>query len=86
MGTALDGRGRPVMLQQMGTSLDGRGRPVIAVAFLVEHKLQARGFRGCSAWALWLWHTDSIAPSHTGSSQTRDQTDVPCIARRILNH
>lgn len=70
----------------MGTALDGRGRPVITVAFLVELKLQARGFCGCSAWALWLWHTDSIAPSHSGSSQTRDQTDVPSIARRILNH
>ena len=44
------------------------------------------GFCSCSAWALWLWHTDLIAPSHVGSSQTRDQADVPCIARQSLNH
>ena len=27
-----------------------------------------------------------VAPSHVGSSQTRDRTRVPCIGRRILNH
>ena len=26
------------------------------------------------------------APQHVGSSQTRAQTRVPCIGRRILNH
>jgi len=28
----------------------------------------------------------SVAPRHVGSSQTRDQTRVPCIGRQILNH
>ena len=33
----------------------------------------------CSAWGL-------VALQHVGSSRTRDQTCVPCIGRRILNH
>ena len=31
-------------------------------------------------------HMGFVAPQHVRSSQTRDQTGVPCIARRILNH
>ena len=27
-----------------------------------------------------------VAPWHVGSPGTRDQTHVPCIGRRILNH
>ena len=27
-----------------------------------------------------------VAPRHVGASRTRDQTRVPCIGRRILNH
>ena len=27
-----------------------------------------------------------VAPQHVGSSQTRDQTHVPCIDKQILNH
>ena len=30
--------------------------------------------------------TGLVAPQHVGSSQTRDQTCVPRIGRRILNH
>ena len=33
-----------------------------------------------------LWYMGLAAPQHVGSSQTRDRTDAPCIARRILNH
>ena len=29
---------------------------------------------------------DLVAPHHVESSPTRDQTCVPCIGRRILNH
>ena len=29
---------------------------------------------------------DSVAPKHMASSQTRNQTNVPCIGRQILNH
>ena len=56
------------------------------------------GFSSCSTWAqqLWLtgsrvqaqqlWRTGLVALQHVGSSQTRAQTHVPCIGRRILNH
>ena len=49
------------------------------------------GFSCCSTWArehrltscgVWL----SCSPQHMGSSQTRDQTCVPCLSRQILNH
>ena len=33
-----------------------------------------------------LWLTGLVSPRHVGSSQTRAQTHVPCIGRRILNH
>ena len=36
--------------------------------------------RGLSFWCKGL-----VSPQHVGSSQTRDQTCVPCIGRRILN-
>ena len=35
-----------------------------------------------SSWQL----VGLVAPQHMGSSQTRDQTHVPCITRWILNH
>ena len=56
------------------------------------------GFSTCGTQAqlLWLvgsraqvqqsWRTGFVAPQHVGSSQTRAQTCVPCIGRRILNH
>ena len=48
-------------------------------------------FSCCRAWALvWMgfinWHTDLVALRHVRSSQTRDQSCVPCIDRQILNH
>ena len=33
-----------------------------------------------------FWNSGLVAPMHLKSSQTRDQTYVPCIGRRILNH
>ena len=41
---------------------------------------------GSRAQAQQLWCMDPAAPPHVGSSQTRAQTRVPCIGRRILNH
>ena len=38
----------------------------------------------CNTWA--PGHTGLVALRHVGSSQTRDQTRVPCIGRWILNH
>ena len=36
-------------------------------------------------WAQWPWSMGLVALWHVESSQTRDQTSVPCIARWILN-
>ena len=47
--------------------------------------LQSMGHRDQGLPQLWQ-HRGSVAPGHVGSSQTRDQTGVPCIARQILNH
>ena len=33
-----------------------------------------------------VWHIGLVAPWIVGSSQTRDQTHVPCFSRWILNH
>ena len=44
------------------------------------------GFSSCSPWAQLLWLEGLVAPQHVGSSQTREQTSVPCIGRWILNH
>ena len=33
-----------------------------------------------------MWCTGLVALWHVGSSQTRDQTNVPCISRQILIH
>ena len=52
----------------------------------------SRGFSCSGAWALgigaqWLWYMGLVALQHVGwSSQTRDQTFVPCTGRQILNH
>ena len=45
-------------------------------------QLQHAGSRG---WAQYLWRTGSVPPQQAESSRTRDQSSVPCIARRILN-
>ena len=47
------------------------------------------GFSNCSSQAPELedfhwWHMGLVAPRHVKSSQTRDQTHVPCISKRIL--
>ena len=41
---------------------------------------------GPRAWAQSLRHTGLVAPRHVGSSGTRGQVGVPCIAKQILNH
>ena len=50
----------------------------------------ARVFSSCGSGsrvqAQQLWCMGLVAPWHVGSSQTRAQTHVPCIGRRILNH
>ena len=56
------------------------------------------GFSSCIAWAQLLQFPDSrvqaqslwcaalVALLHVGSSCTRDQTSIPCIAKQIFNH
>ena len=39
---------------------------------------------GSRLWAQQLLHTGLVALQHVGSSQTRDQTHVPCIGRGFL--
>ena len=66
-----------------------------AVASLVsissrEHRLKACGLTylqllGSRAQAQELWCANLDASSRVGSSQTRDQTHVPCAGRQILN-
>ena len=54
---------------------------LIAVVALVP----STGSRVCGFSSCWR-HTGLAAPRHVDSSQTRDQTCVPCMSRRILNH
>ena len=61
---------------------------VVAVCGLSSCGAQAQQLwlAGSRAEAQQLWHTGLVALWHVGSSWTRDQTRVPCIGRRILNH
>ena len=59
----------------------------MAVAFLVaERRLQARGLQQLRLAVQLSRSTRLVTPWHVGSSRTRAQTRVPCIARQILNH
>ena len=41
---------------------------------------------GSRLWSSVVWGTGSVVPRHAESSQTKDQTYVPCFGREILNH
>ena len=59
---------------------DEQGLLFVAVASLVvELRLQAYRLQ-------WLWHMGLVVPQCVGSSQTMDQTPVPCISWWILNY
>ena len=63
-----------------GLSFDAVRGLLIAVASLApEHRLWA-------TQAQLLWCVGFVAPQHTESPQTRDQTHVPSFGRWILNH
>ena len=47
---------------------------------------RVHGLSSCSTWAQQMWCTGLVALWRVGSSQTRDQTCVSCIGRRILYH
>ena len=64
---------------------------LVAMASLVaEHSSRPVGFSSCSSQALalaqYVWTMGSVAPRRVGSSQTRDQTSVPCIVSRTPHH
>ena len=61
------------------------GFPCSSSAWGTEQALEHMGFSSCDTWAQ-LWCMGLAASGHTESSQTKDQTCVLCIGRRILNH
>lgn len=67
-----------------------KARPSVAVAQGLNscdsRALEHAGFSDCSRWAQRLRHLSLVALLHVESSQTRDQTCVPCIGRKILIH
>ena len=75
-----------------------RGLPsAVAAAFslrwllLLEHRLRMDGDQqlqlAFSREVLQsLWHTGLAAPQDVGSSQSKDQTDVPWTTAQVLNH
>ena len=58
-------------------------RPFSSCGELVLLLLQSVGSR---LWSSVVWGTGSVVPRHAESSQTKDQTYVPCFGREILNH
>ena len=68
------------------SSCGERGPLFIAVRGPLTIAASRCGARALDTQAQELWHTGLVAPRHVGSSQTRAQTHVPCIGRRILNH
>ena len=63
---------------------DYSGSSLLWVGFLCLQ--QAVPCSSCSTQAWYSWHTGLVAPWLVESSGTRDQTGVPSIMRRILNH
>ena len=57
-----------------------RGPLTIVASLVAEHRLQTRRLSSCGSRAQLLRGMWDL------SSPTRDQTHIPCIGRRILNH
>ena len=65
------------------------GLLIVVTSFVAKHRLQssqasvvvASGLTSCSSPALEFWYIGLIAPWHMESSQTWDQTHIPCTAR-----
>ena len=64
----------------------GPGHLAAVASPVLERRLQQLQLVGSRVLGQSLWRTGSVAPQHLGSSQTRDQTHIPCIGRQILNH
>ena len=67
-------------------SLWGSGFSLQQLLLWWSPALGCAGFRSCSTEAQDLWQPGLAAPQHVGSSRTKGQTGVPCIARWVLNH
>ena len=81
----------PVAASRGHSSLRCMGFSLWWLLLLRSMGSRCAGFSSCwlvgsRAQVQQLWCTGSVALQHVGSSQTRDQTRVPCIGRRILNH
>ena len=79
---------RLLLLQSMALGTWASAAIACGLGSCVVQTLGLLGFSSCGSWALegWLWHTGLAAPRHGESSQTRYQTCVPCICRKILIH
>ena len=77
-----------LQLQQSGATfqLQCPGFSVWWLLLLRSTGSRGTGVSSCSMQAQQPWSTGLVGPQHGGSSQTRDQKHVPCIARWILNH
>ena len=80
-----------LLLQWMGTMLHCSAPASLNWTYWTELLLPSTGsrlmgFSSCSMWAQELWYTGLVILWHVWSSQTRDQTHIPCIHRWILNH
>ena len=75
-----------LVVESRGHSLVVARGFLTAVASCCVQALGLEGFSRCGMWAQQLWYTGSVAPRHVGSSQTRDQICVPCIATQTPNH
>ena len=57
------------------------GCPLVVVCRLLIVVASLVVAQGSRAQAQELWRMSRVAPQHVESSQTRDQTGVPCICR-----
>ena len=83
---ASSGCGKQRLLSSCGVQASHHGGFSHCRAQAPGHK----GFSSCDSWApehcsVIVAH-GSVAPQNVGSSRTKDQTHVPCITGRILNH
>ena len=69
-----------------GAQALGTWASVDAAQGLISCWFSSRRLMDSRTQTQWLWCTGFSCPRHVGSSQTRDQTSFPCIAKRILNH
>ena len=81
-------------LHRLSLVVGSRGFSLLSSLLLWRMGSRHAEFSSSSTWVHWLWlwalqpkligcSVALVAPQHAGSSQTRDQTCVPCIGRWI---